>query len=187
MTQMQRKEDAATLVGVWVGRCRERMKRVAMRYLGGNEDLAEEMVQEACFVALKRAQREPDLVRGVRDPCRWLVVTTVNVVRTWRRNRAVRARLRKENEAEIRLELDPKDDPPVRWLLEERALELARSHLTRTQRAVITLVLEGKTDAEIAAKLAATPATVRSHRSMAVRRMRAATIGESSRGDKSTA
>lgn len=163
------------------------MKGVGMRYFGGTEDLAEEMVQEACFVALKRAQREPDLVRGVRDPCRWLVAITLNVVRTWRRNRAVRARLRKENADEIRLELDPKDDSHGRWLLEKRALELARSHLTRTQRAVIALALEGKSDEQIAAKLAATPATVRSHRSTAVRRIRAATIGTPSGAERSTA
>ena len=57
---------------------------------------------------------------------------------------AVRARLRKENPDEIRLELDPKDDSHGRWLLEKRALELARSHLTRTQRAVIALAAGGE-------------------------------------------
>ncbi len=50
------------IVGEWLVECREVMVAVGLRFFG-DEELANEMAQQACLVAMKRVRNDPSLVR----------------------------------------------------------------------------------------------------------------------------
>ena len=161
------------ILGEWLVDCRHAMLAVGLRLLG-DEELANEMVQRACLVALRRILDEPGLVEEVEKPCPWLVGITRNVVRGWFRDQARRARILEENALEIGGILFPSDDGECRFDRHfSLVFDVAPDVLTPKQWAVVRAALDGKKDHEIAVALTMGPATVRSHRSSAVRRLQA--------------
>ena len=161
------------IVGEWLVDCRDAMVAVGLRFLR-DEELANEMAQGACLVALECVRDEPGLVEEVTKPCPWLAGITANVVRRWLRDRSLHARILEANALEIGEDPFSSDD----WVWKanrpsELVLDAAPDVLTPRQMAVVRAVLDGKTDEEIAAELKMRPATVRSHRSSAARRLRA--------------
>ena len=161
----------------WVVECRGRMEALA-RHLVDDPDLADDMVQEAVIAAIESGRADPEHVANVRDPCGWLVGIVRYVALQWLRKVARRSRLLSRNELEIYEMLFPEMEDDSDWdvdRLGQQVLDMGPKQLTHKQLAVVKLILDGKTDAEIAEALNITPTTVRSHRSGSIRRLRVTT------------
>ena len=165
--------DPETVVAGWVDQCRERLEKLAER-LVSDPDLAGDIVQDAAIAAIRAARADPGKLANVTDPCGWLAGFVRFVALQWLRKARRRARILAENDLEVREVLYPDQQGGREWDVEclcEQMRALSRKCLTPKQLAVVELVLDGKSDSEIALELNVAPNTVRSHRSAAVRRL----------------
>lgn len=164
--------NADTVVQEWAERCREEMIQTAMQRCR-DLDEAEEMVQEALVTAVHIGRRDPTILEGVRNPCRWLTGITRNVDRERQKKEKRRKRIENENGDEIRETVYPEPDPG--WdvdSLSEQVLDAAKQLLTPSQLKTARCMLQGMKDEEIAAELGRARSTVRWHRMSVVRILR---------------
>ena len=145
---------------------RDRARRLAWRLVGGDEAVAEDVVQEA-FV---RAYQALDRFRGEASLETWFYRILVRQAHNYRRWRAVRTLWHSESEAEP---ADPtsavQGDPGLR-----RRIAQALDHLSRRQREAFVLVhLEGFTVQECADFLGKPSGTIKSHLHRALVKLRA--------------
>ena len=138
------------------------------------------MVQDAAIEAVNRLRADDGLaltltLTKVQSPSRWMCGIVRYVTLQYLRRETRRARLRDVNEwliCELLIQEEGRERDIER--LVEQVLDMAKGVLTPKQQAVVSLVLDGETDAAIATALKIDAATVRSHRTTAVRRIRAA-------------
>jgi RNA polymerase sigma-70 factor (ECF subfamily) len=138
----------AAAYGVVVEACWDRLVRFARSIVG--EADAEDVVQESLVAAWRALRFLKDRARFDR----W--ITSIVFHRCLRKRRWWRLRVALDDVHELAVRSDPAPDLDVEALL---------GRLAPRQRAVMHLtVVEGMTDAEIAASLSMTAGTVRAHR-----------------------
>ena len=133
------------------------------------------MAQEATIKARKVASADPQRVLKLRRPCGWMCGIVRHVTLRWLERETRRERLLGENAFLLRELLYSEEDPD--WSVEPlvaKVLDMAPDVLTPRQLDVVSLMLAGRLDAEIAEALNMAEATVRVHRAAAVRRLRSA-------------
>lgn len=160
---------ADSLIAEWARHYRHRLIAVALRYLG-NEDDAEDVVQEALARALSHSRADPQTWEGVRSPYARLAWLTLNAARDARRKQARRGRIIRDNETEVGEALCPIPDLEwdVDWLF-ERLQDIAERTLTGKQLRLARKMMAGRTDAQIAREEGVARSTVRWHRREAAR------------------
>ncbi len=123
---------------------------------------------------LGAVRADPGLAERLKNPCEWLMGFVRNVALQELRKQARRPRLRKRNQITICEYLFPEEDGWQVDRLVQRILDVAPQELTKRELEVITLALDGMSNAEIAKELGISPVTVRVHRSAALRKLRVA-------------
>ena len=174
--------DATARIAEWARRYRHRLIRVARKYVG-DEDDAEDVVQEVLARELSRSLAEPETLDGVRNPHAWLAWLTRNAARDAWRKQARRARILRKNDTEVREQLSPAPDRGwnVDWLC-ERVQDIAERTLTGKQLRMVRKMMAGRTDAQIARDQGVARSTVRWHRREADRSIREYIVGEMGEG-----
>lgn len=169
---MSSRERTVATVGEWVDRYRDTLVMVAMsRVRDGDE--AEDVVQDATVTAVTLVQSHPEKLEEIDNPYGWLAAITLNMARNAWSTRCRREGIRRERQSEIREEVFPV--PDSEWSVErlaEYTLETAEEILRPKQLAIISGMLHGKSDGELAREEQIARATVRWHRRRAVRAIR---------------
>ncbi|TQS47121.1 SigE family RNA polymerase sigma factor [Cryptosporangium phraense] len=137
--------------------------------LTGDHQLAEDLVQES----LVRVHRRWSRIRRTDRPGAYVRQTILRQYLSWRRRSS-------SSEIPVAVDADRSGDgDPADRVSERAALMAALATLPRQQRAVLVLrFYEDRDDGEIAALLGCTAATVRSHASRGLARLRANAAAE---------
>lgn len=155
------------LIDQWVREHGLAMLKEARNW-SGNSVTAEDIVQEALYVAYRRARhlKDADKTRN------WLVGIVKNLGRQHARKRGRRASLLKENQVDVETCLMPETETDSR---REEVLTLADSLPPRQREIIRLVVLEQMRSSEIAERLKTTRsrAAVRQSRRKAIRRLKA--------------
>ena len=150
--------------GDFVASHRDRARRLAWRLIGGDEDAAEDVVQDAfvkAYRALGRFREDSSLET-------WFYRILVNQAHKHRRWRAVRQRWSAVWDEECAVSSLDAGDPALR-----RRISQALAKLTRRQREAFVLVhFEGFTVRETGNLLGAPEGTVKSHLHRALKALR---------------
>lgn len=169
--------DTSQLVAEWAKRWRNPLVMLALVRVG-DRDQAEDLVQETLARVIAIAHSDPRVLDEVRRPYAWLAAITRNVTLDALGKQARRDRILRDNQTVVRERLHP--SPDIGWdvdWLRERVTDVAERILSEKQLRIFRMMLEGKTDSQIAREEDVARSTVRWHRREMARSLREAVAG----------